>query len=42
MTDAPLIFMYSLDFVVGYKSNLTGVRLLPNRFVDLRDAKRIR
>jgi ABC-type transport system substrate-binding protein len=42
MADAPLVFMYSLDFVLGYKANLTGVRLLPNRFVDLREAQRIK
>ena len=42
MSDAPLVFLYSLDFVLGYKANLTGVRLLPNRFVDLREARRIR
>lgn len=42
MADAPLVFLYSLNFVVGYKSNLTGVRLLPNRFVDFRETKRIR
>jgi ABC-type transport system substrate-binding protein len=42
MADAPLVFMYSLDFVMGYKANLTGVRLLPNRFMDLREAQRIK
>jgi len=42
MRDAPLVFLYSLNFVLGYKANLTGVRLLPNRFVDFREAKRVR
>jgi len=42
MRDAPLVFLYSLNFVLGYKAKLTGVRLLPNRFVDFREAKWIR
>ena len=42
MRDAPLVFLYSLNFVLGYKANLVGVRLLPNRFVDFREAKRVR
>ena len=42
MHDAPLVFLYSLNFVLGYKANLVGVRLLPNRFVDFREAKRVR
>ncbi len=42
MSDAPLVFLYSLNFVLGYKTTLTGVRLLPNRFVDFREAKRVR
>ena len=39
MKDAQLVFLYSLNFVLGQKANLTGVRVLPNRFVDFREAK---
>lgn len=38
MQDAPLIFLYSLSFVLGRKETIANVRLLPNRFVDLREA----
>lgn len=38
MQDAPLIFLYSLNFILGRKETVEGVRLLPNRFVDFREA----
>lgn len=38
MQDAPLIFMYSLIFVFGRKETVEGVRVLPTRFVDFRQA----
>ena len=34
--DAPLVFLYSLKQLVGVRSELKGVRVLPNRFVDFR------
>jgi ABC-type transport system substrate-binding protein len=39
MEDAPLVFLYSLNFILGRKESLEGVRLLPNRFVDFRQAR---
>jgi ABC-type transport system substrate-binding protein len=38
MQDAPLIFLLSYNFVLGRKAKVQGVRLLPTRFVDLREA----
>lgn len=37
MKDAPLVFLYSLNFILGRKESLEGVRVLPNRFVDFRE-----
>lgn len=38
MQEAPLIFLLSYNFVLGRKAKVQGVRLLPTRFVDLREA----
>lgn len=38
MQEAPLVFMYSLNFILGRREELEGVRVLPNRFVDFREA----
>ena len=42
MRDAPLAFMNSLNFILGHKATVQGVRVIPNRFVDFREARFVR
>lgn len=39
MQEAPLVFLYSLNYVYGNKDTIQGIKIIPTRFVDLRDAK---
>ncbi len=39
MQEAPLVFLYSLNYVYGNKDTVQGIKIIPTRFMDLRDAK---